>query len=439
VSLLLWCAVIFVTAYFVYSANGDTYIYTYDSAPNSLLVFNVLERHRLDFDDFRGSYFDSFGAGYIWSPARDGRLSSTFPIGTALLTAPIYAGFDLKQRMSHKPFDITSIEFERTRLHYEKRAATIVAALAAVLLFLCARQLAPTPQALIVTAFFAFGTEMWVIGSQALWQHGSINLVTLCMLYAFFRINDSASEARHMRWLWFAGLCAGFVTVVRPTAIIFSVAAAIFVLVALRGRTWPFWIGAVLGAAPGIVWNWHFFHTLTGPYGGIAEGGYTLSLPAAAIGLTGLLLSPSKGLLIYTPLMLLSAFGAVQAARSATRNGLLLALFGAASLALIINYAFFSRWMGGSSYGDRYLTDVAGVGALLLLYVWPKRIASVAAFSLLFAYCVAVQFVGANGEVAGRWSEVPYKLDAHPERIWALHDTQIERDALATLHKFIPK
>ena len=54
---LVTSAAIFIAAFVVYGSNGDRYIYTYDSAPNSLLAFNLLENHRLDFDAFAGGYF----------------------------------------------------------------------------------------------------------------------------------------------------------------------------------------------------------------------------------------------------------------------------------------------------------------------------------------------------------------------------------------------
>ncbi len=175
----------------LYQSNGDTYLYTYDSAPNSLWTFNALENHRFDFDNFRNSYFDQFGASYIFVRGRGGHLTSFFPIGTALLSAPLYVAFDAQLHALHQPVNLTSVAFERVRLHYEKFAANVLASLAAAMMFLCALRIVGVKRALIVTVFFAAGTEMWTVSSQALWQHGSVNLVLLTMTFALFAANDA--------------------------------------------------------------------------------------------------------------------------------------------------------------------------------------------------------------------------------------------------------
>ena len=151
-------------AWLLYQSNGDTYVYTYDSAPNSLLVLNALENHRLDFENFRGGYLFGLGAGYAFADDKHGRLTSFFPVGTAILSAPLYLAFDPLIHLQHQPSDVTSPGFERYRLHYEKLAANWIAAFAAVLLFLCARRLTGLVPALIVTLAFAAGTDMWTVG-----------------------------------------------------------------------------------------------------------------------------------------------------------------------------------------------------------------------------------------------------------------------------------
>ena len=53
----------------------------------------------------------------------------------------------------------------------EKLAASLLAALASVLMFLLLRR-EGNPWALPLALAFAFGTNTWMISSQALWQHG---------------------------------------------------------------------------------------------------------------------------------------------------------------------------------------------------------------------------------------------------------------------------
>ena len=425
---------IFVAALFLYQSNGDTYIYTYDSAPNSLFVFNALENHRLDFDNFRGSYFFALGAGYAFVPGKDGRLTSLFPIGPAIVSAPLYLAFDAQLHAQHLPLDITSIDFERVRLHYEKLAANVLAALAAVLLFLCARRLSGLGPALAVTLFFAAGTEMWTVGSQALWQHGPVNLVLLGMIAALLAAIAAHPSRRTLWWLLLAGLCAGFLPVVRPTALVFLVAGGAFAALEFRRGALAFAGGALVGLLPGILWNEFAFGALTGGYVQ-NEHNYVFGPAQFAGAVAGELVSPAKGLFVFTPLFVFSLVGLWRVMHLRTPQARLLLLLSAAAAALVLNYGFYVQWWGGTCFGERFLTDVAAVGALLVLYAipsaWPARIA----FDLLLAASIAIQFVGANGEEFGKWSALPVSVDVQPGRLWSLADSPIQRDAEVTLHR----
>jgi hypothetical protein len=131
-----------------------------------------------------------------------------------------------------------------------------------------------------------------------------------------------------------------------------------------------------------------------------------------------------------------------------TPKARLMQLLSLASVATFANYAFFTRWQGGSTFGPRYLTDLMPTAALLLLYVIPRDIrtatfahrASIALLALSIAASVAIQVVGANGEPKTNWSGVPIDLTDAPGRIWNWNDNQIERDARATiaLHRANP-
>ena len=69
----------------------------------------------------------------------------------------------------------------------EKLAASLLAAIASVLMFLVLRR-EGIRWALPLALVFAFGTDTWMISSQALWQHGSGELlVALALLLAVAR------------------------------------------------------------------------------------------------------------------------------------------------------------------------------------------------------------------------------------------------------------
>jgi hypothetical protein len=434
-----WIAVlIFFVSFGVYRSNVGN-LYTYDSAPASLFALNALEHRTLAFDDFRGGYIEGLGGGYAFTEAPNGHLEPFFPIGTALLATPVYAAlYEIGNLRGGFP-EITAPAFEPLRLRDEKRVANILAALAVALFFLCAIRIAAIVPALAATAAFAFGTGMWTIGSQALWQHGSIALVTLAMIVSLL-----ANEARRSTVLAFvAGVCAGFLPVIRPTGIAYSLAGFAFVRSQDARRSLPFVLGAIVGAVPGLAWNIGAFHSIGGAYTENLNS-YAFSIGQVTQAMSGLLVSPNRGLAIFTPLVFIAAIGAIHAFRTDDSHARLLRYLTLASIATFVNYVFFIRWEGGGTFGPRYLTDCAPTIGLLFLYAIPADVrrfalrerAVVACAGLLAFASIFVQFVGANGEPKTNWSGVPRDVSIFTERVWDWHDTQIGRDARATRYLF---
>jgi hypothetical protein len=411
---------------------------SYDSAPNSLLAFNLFENQRLDFDRFRGGFFDALHGGYAFVEAPSGRLTSLFPVGTAIVTLPIYGAFEVVRRASGDVPPITSPAFEPLRRQYERIAAALVAALSVALFFLCAREITDTAGAATTTVVYGFATSMWSTASQALWQHGPVNLFVLAVVYALFRAVRARAPAPNAAWLAAAGCCAGLLPVIRPTAILFTIAAAIFAGLAFRARGW--WFGAALaaGLAPGIAWNVSFFHALLGGYATNARA-YDFAPGHALAALAALLVSPSRGLFIFSPVLVFAIAGAVRLRRVRDPNASLVALLGCACAVLVVQYAFFRYWWAGFAYGPRFLTDIAAVGALLVAYALPAKPRSfaAAAFALTLAFSIAVQFAGiASGPAGSDWNAVPVSIDREPERVWPVADNQIARNLRATWVRF---
>ena len=408
---------------------------SFDSAPNSILAFNVLERHTLDLDTFRGSYFTALGGQYAFVEAPNGHLTSVFPIGTAILSFPAYAGI---YALAGPP-PIASASFESARRNYEKIVAALIAALCVVLFLLCAKLIGNTMQAAIATAVFALATSMWTIGSQALWQHGPVNLFVLAMTFALLRAERALATKGAWLWLLAAGLAAGFLPVIRPTALLFSLAGLVFALRTFRARAWPFVLCFAVGLAPGVAWNAYFFHTLAGGYRVNAEA-FTVAPQPALQAFIGLLLSPSRGLFVFSPVLLFSLWGFAAAIRSRMQSSRLFVLLGLAGVALVVMYSFFAYWWAGFVYGPRFLTDLAAICALLLVFAIPKdplrnRFA-LGTFLVVFAYSVAIQVVGANSGAAGaEWNAVPASVDRMPARLWQVADNQILRNTLAMFDK----
>ena len=189
----------------------------------------------------------------------------------------------------------------------EKLSASLLASIASVLMFLVLRR-EGIRWALPLALVFAFGTNTWMISSQALWQHGTGELlVALALLLAVAR----ASPVR-------TGLL-GFVCVLMaanrpPDALI----AGAFVLFAVwRRRRDAVWLlaGAALPLAALLYYNLGFIGHLAGGYAAARVAKARSFFHLDLLGLAGLLVSPARGLLVFSPFLVFVPVGLIQRLR----------------------------------------------------------------------------------------------------------------------------
>jgi hypothetical protein len=152
--------------------------------------------------------------------------------------------------------------------------------------------------------------------------------------------------------------------------------------------------------------------------------------------LIGLLISPSRGLFVYSPILILSIIGYLNISKIPNKKiRLFLYLFGFSILFDILLYSSFGAWWAGWTYGPRYLT---GILPVMVIYVGlfldkdnnfdkfdKKKILSIGLI-LLLIWSIFVQIVGAFYYPNGDWDGKP-NINLHPERVWDWKDTQIMR------------
>jgi hypothetical protein len=306
----------------------------------------------------------------------------------------------------------------------EKLSASLIASLSALFVYLALREICARKPAFWLTVLYAFGTNTWVISSQALWQHGVSELALSLMCYALLRSQTSDS------WLRLAGLGAGLAAAARPTNIILSLLGLMYVWRFHRRETVRFLLWPVIIAIPLVSYNLFYFGGITGGYGVIELTSSMLLgnfLRLDYEGLLGILFSPSRGLLIYTPFVLFSFWGGILLWRDRTFAPLL-RYMSLGVLSQVFLYGKYSVWWGGWSYGPRLLTDICPILCLMLVPVLPlfrRRIVH-GVFIIASLLSIAVQIIGAFCYNNG-WDAIPVSVDARPQRLWDWHDTQILR------------
>jgi hypothetical protein len=358
--------------------------------------------------------------GPIWIEKTDHGPYSRYPLGPSLIAVPFVAGADL----AGWPPDTAARD---SRLQVIEASA--VTATTAALVFLLAevglgalaarrRRLSAVGVALV----FAFGTAAWSTASRAMWQHGPS---MLCLAIAAYFALRSRKEPRFAAWM---GLPLGAAYFMRPTSSIPIAALSLWVLVCRRRQLVGYLVGLGAMLAAFVFVSENSFHMLLMPYYTDRLAGFQVP----GVSLAGDLVSPARGLLVFSPVVVLALVGVVIARRSSALDGLSLALIGiVVAHWLVVSSA--GDWWGGYSYGPRDMSDmlpflvVLSLPAIALLARRagsPKRTAAVSGMAVLVGASVLFNAGGAISARALQWnSDAPLTLG----RLWSWHDPQFLR------------
>jgi hypothetical protein len=153
------------------------------------------------------------------------------------------------------------------------------------------------------------------------------------------------------------------------------------------------------------------------------------------VGFAGLLVSPSRGLFVFSPFLLFAIAGAAIAIRRPERWPIAPYL-AAGSLLLVLLYSKWSIWWAGHTFGYRFLIE-ALPGAMVLVAIAWDRIRTRPGWRIVFvACCVWSVFVQALG-VRYQPSGFNQRMDEDPSILWSVRDSELamsSRKALAELH-----
>ncbi|MDD5736071.1 MAG: hypothetical protein PHQ39_11460 [Methanothrix soehngenii] len=399
-----------------------------DTIPASLLPFSILENHNLYLDQFY-YYFES-NSLLPFAREIDGHLLSFYPIVTPVLITPLYVLAFLFIKINNIPLDMFNPAFGSIVLIMGKLSSSLIASFSAIFVFLSLKELTNKRIATIVTLIFAFAANTWAISSKELWQHGLVELFLAMSIYLVL-INEKQKSKMNIIYL---GLISGFFIFNRPPDSILLIPIIYYILTMKDRRIIYYFSFMALSSAPFFLYNMHYFGSFFGGYADLAS---TINLNYKMItGFVGLLASPSRGIFIYTPIIIFSIAGYLKVfklSNNIVKNFLL--IFGISILGQILIYSAFVIWWGGWSYGPRFLTGMLPVLFIFLgLYLkdthmnikQKKNLLKILIFSILLIWSIFVQFVGAFYYPNGGWDGSP-SVDLHPERLWHWNDTQIMR------------
>ena len=253
-------------------------------------------------------------------------------------------------------------------------AAELFSGLAAGALFMAVGGRRPRDEAALAALVFAFGTSVWST-SQALWQHPAALLFLCLTLVCLVRAEHDPT------WAGRAGLPLALAVAARHADVALAAVLALGVVLRWPRRIPSFLLWAAAPAALVLAYNTQTFGSPFEQGFAGAEGRFG---GGWGPGHLGLLVSPAKGLFVFTPIAALAIFGLLSAIRA--RERWLPATLLAAAAAHWVLMGLWGEWHGGRAWGPRLMTDALPLLFLFLpegLDLAPRLGKALAALSVL--------------------------------------------------------
>ena len=228
-------------------------------------------------------------------------------------------------------------------------------------------------------------------------------------------------------WMWLCGAAAGVAFMIRPTNALLLPAVVVALHVRRAGiREYARFLGpVVLAGAFTLIYNWGAFRDVFGGYPGHMDGRF-------GRGVAGVLISPSRGLFVYTPVALFALAAFLPAARD--NRGKHRSLLIVAAIFAVLHTLFMAKWSiwwGGFSWGPRLLTEIAPCLVILIAIGVPaiEQRNLRALFVTAAVYSCLIQALGAYCYPKGRWDQSPVDINIEQTRLWDWVDNPIARTA----------
>ena len=421
----------------------DSFAWSVEKPGEDGTIVSIPEWNKVIQEEYEKGWLRPIPLYYLSPTNRSGEYVNTFGTGSALTALPIYALLNL----------FTDISTSRAWWwRGAKLTASVLVASTVLLIFLTMSRFVSVPAAALGALSFGLGSNAWSVSSQTLWQHPSFSF--FLALAAWLLVVPPGQEKRNAP-LYF-GAALGMATLCRSTGALFVICVGIYLLLVsysqlarpreesrraplLRAPLTQYVIGGLPFAVLFVLYNFHYFDS---PFA-LAQERVSSQLAAYKIGtvgawqtdllegLGGLLFSPSRGLLVYSPIFLAGFAGAVVTWRSPRSFGSLAALQ-ISALAVFGMTAAWYDWWGGWSYGPRLLTDLGVILALSMIPVMAGIMARPLLLSLfltLLLYSGLVQAVGAWTYNASAWNDrngEDIDRPEHRHRLWSFSDSQIK-------------
>ncbi len=306
-------------------------------------------------------------------------------------------------------------------------ASLLMASLVAVI-FYTSQLLLPVGWSLLIAFGSGLGTQVWSTASRALWAE-TWGMLLLGIVIFMLLAQAVAKHTLHpvllatlLSWMYFA----------RPTNSVLIAAITVYLLIShiFSLKSW------ILYIVTGVVWlsgflTYSFYH-----FSWWLPRYYELSRLSFGTfweAMLGNLISPSRGLLIFVPVLFFVGYLLIQHwPQIAFRKLVVLSLVVIVGHLIVISG--FVPWHGGGCFGPRYtaglvpwfaLLSVLAIKGMRKARATPREASNFRSSNLSFwvggillAFSILINARGAVSPATLWWTNVPENVDIHPAKVW---------------------
>lgn len=391
-----------------------------DSPSTIYLSVSLLEHGSFMLDPYIGtvSYFQWTTRLPHHLAEHGGHYYSRYSPVPALLALPFYAPYVW---LVNAPSLLGYIMLSRT-------VAMLVSMTTTILVFLMLRYLLPQWQAALLTLASAFSTFTWTNATSTLSTQPCAELFLAIAVLIFIQSEHRRTTAQPTapRWYALAGLAIGLAVATRLNAIFVALILTAFVM-QRHPRNWRILVSyggsaALVAALLALYQTAAFGSPLHTGYQAEAVDGWSTPL---WFGLPSILISPTHGLFLYSPIFAFALVGAWLAWRHPAPRPTYTLLTRYLALAILAHLLLMSHWWawhGGNAFYQRMLIEVHPMLMLLVAYALRQyahhrlfvRLMVIAVLWGIAMHIMRISFFNPA------WGEM-----FHPEVAWSLEGMEI--------------
>jgi hypothetical protein len=394
----LWFLITFALAFLIFGFKAQ-YHAALDTVPARLLPVTLLTEGNIDYNEFNSSiYKDRY-----WYQSVNGKQYSSYSIIPGLLNVPVFAIAKLAGK------DIGRINKRLSLITCLILTALTIAFHYLIANFFFEKHLKSAAFALL----YGLGTAYWSVNSRGLWEHTPAVLFLSIALYLLLKNNISWS-----------GFFLGFAVFSRPVLVILAVTLSIYVIFVYKKDVKKFIILSAIPAALFFAYNYFYLGGLFAPFHSNARSISLFNAPSLNAFL-GLLFSPARGLLIYSPFLFVAAMPIKFIFTKSFPIGNYMRFLVVGVFLQFLLICCWSNWWGGHSFSYRLLIDLLPALFILIAFYFAliEEEYILPLTRILFLASVTIHFLGAYMMPCGANQKL--NIDEHPENLWVIRNCEV--------------